>query len=204
MKLAWISFCLLITFSLLATPQVSGDLVDNNLVLEAGNFADVIFSALPLCDAALIIGIDGTAVYIPSYAFQHATLEEINGLWNLQSDYLSPVTNIRNIAEICLQQVPAKYSIKFQNSEFIQISPFQYRLGNFDFWGESEKNDYSVKKYKFRSETDYWDNLSVQEIITRSGQSYKTAAAQISFQNYYFKAKNDTISTIILQSKESK
>ncbi len=193
---------LIITIELFAIPKISGDLETDKINLNSGNFADVAFSILPFCDAALVVGFDGTAVYIPSYAFKFATLENIDDVWNLKSDFLSPVTNIRNISEICLQQVPANYSIKLANCEISQISPFLYRLGSFELLGESEKNGYTVRKYKLRSENDFWNGKTIDKIISTNNKIYQATAENIIFQNYYFQVENDTISTIIFKIEE--
>jgi len=193
---------LISALGLMAIPQISGDLATDRINLKTGNFAESIFSFFPLCDAALVIGFDGTAVYIPAYAFEYANLENENGLWNLKSEVLSPVTNIRNISEICLQQIPAKYSIKLKNHQISIISPFQYRLGNFNFLGESEKNGYTVRKYKIRSDYNFWNGKTIDKIISTNNNTHKTSADNINFHDYYFQVKNDTISTIIFKIKE--
>ncbi len=191
----------IISGCLLAKPIVSGDLANDKFNLVQGNLADVILTQLPLCDAALVIGKDGTAVLIPAYAFEKIQVEEFEGIWNLKSEELPPVTNIRDFTEICLQQIPAQYSIKILGEDNRQLSPFQYKLEYFNFLGESEKNGYSMKKYKFSNEINEikYDNVDKFEFTSGEIKNIMSNNSAITFENFYFKAADDTLKTIYLK-----
>lgn len=184
-----------------AQPLVSGDLSTADFQLYPGQFSQIIESQLPLCDAALIVGADGTAVLIPAYAFAQARLLKEQDVWNLSSKTLPPVANIRNISEIVLQQYPAPYAVEILNSESRQISPFRYRLAAFEFWGKSEKNGYTTKKYKAKSAFDFWDETTNLEVVTTTHKQYQVTASEIIFADFYFQVYSDTLKTVKIQEK---
>ena len=194
-------FSLVFSALLVAEPAVTGDLTSADFHLYPGSLQQVIANQLPLCDAALIVGSDGTAVHIPSYAFAEAELQRDHENWHLSSNTLPPVANIRNISEIVLQQYPAPYAVDLLNSTSQQISPFHYRLAAFDFWGKSEKNGYTTKKYKAKSDFSFWDAAAKVEVVTTSDNQYKITASEIIFADFYFQVHSDTLKTVIYHGR---
>ncbi|MFO7896971.1 MAG: hypothetical protein R6U84_08565 [Candidatus Cloacimonadales bacterium] len=187
-----------------AQPLVSGDLNTADFQLYPGQFSHIIESQLPLCDAALIIGADGTAVLIPAYAFAQARLLKEQDVWNLSSETLPPVANIRQISEIVLKQYPAPYALTLINSETTEISPFAYRLAAFDFWGVSQKNGFQTKKYKAKEDFYFWEDQQIEKAISHRGNEYQIVGSEISFEDYYFQVKSDTLKTIIYHKETNK
>ncbi len=204
-------FLFFLSISLLhATPELSGDLGGKYELSVAGNLQTIINTVAPLCDAALLIGEDGTSVLIPAYAFKQVTLSVQYGKWNSVAPLLPPVAKIRNIQEICLQQIPAKYSINIQNSQrTIVVSPFQFILSQYKFLGDSSKNGYLLSKYKLKSGKNSFNMLTAitatDKLIFTSGEDdlFVNLPMPIELSQYYFHIADDTLKTII-QRKDVK
>lgn len=201
-KHLFLLICLAFSSSLIAKPIVSGDLNKGNFKLQAGNLGEIISQQMPMCDEVLVIGKDGTAVLIPAYAFDYVTIEVITDIWSIIGGDLPPVTNIRDFAEICLKQFPAPYSIKLISSKVSTITPFDFRLAQFDFLGESEKNGFVMRKYKEKDLIINHLDLPVSQITMRSGETISSFEGKIRFKQFYFEAKSDTIVSIDIRGKE--
>jgi len=190
---------LLNAVALFSVPKLSGDLDKAELLSEPGNLHDILLEIAPLCDAALLIGDDGTAVLIPAYAFKEVTFKEKNGEWNSTAPNLPPVAKIRNIREICLQQIPAKYAVKVQEATSIStFTPFQFRLKQFNFLGDSAKNGYLLRKFKEKANIS--NNVIFDEVggILFSGSVHPVKDNNLTyiFKDYYFEIEGDTLNLI--------
>lgn len=184
---------------LLADPKLSGDLERETKLNEPGNLHQILQEIAPLCDSALLIGDDGTAVLIPAYAFTEVTFIEKNGEWNSTAPNLPPVAKIRNIREICLQQIPAKYAVKIQGATSIStLTPFQFRIGQFNFLGDSAKNGFLLRKFKELKNISNQIIFSEKGGILFSGSMHPVRDESISyfFKDFYFEIEGDTLNLI--------
>jgi len=192
-----------IGLNLFAFPKVSGDVSQNNITFSTGNLAKSIYDKLPLCDEILVVGDNGIAVLIPAYAFEMIEIIQDRNVWNLSSPKLPPVCNIRNIKEICIKQTPATYSITIKNGNNLKhYSPFDFILENFEFLGESEKNGYTLKKYKLSKNQTELNLENIDKIILTSNK--KAVKNKIIFNDFYFSCVGDTIKEIILKNGAKK
>jgi len=184
---------------LFSAPKLTGDLSKAEELAEPGNLYELLLDIAPLCDAALLVGDDGTAVLIPAYAFKEVTFTEKNGEWNSTAPSLPPVAKIRNIREICLQQIPAKYAVKIQEATSIStVTPFQFRMNQFNFLGDSAKNDYLLRKFKEKKDT---SNQVVFDqtggiLFSNSMHPVKDVALNYYFRDFYFEIEGDTLNLI--------
>ena len=105
----------------------------------------VLSNILEDAEYALLIGSDGTAVFLSRNSFPEITINKENGGWNCSTEILPPVCNIRNLKEICIFKPFFGEKITVGNEE---LHPFAVRMRDFEFLGESQKNGYIVRKYR--------------------------------------------------------
>ena len=137
---------LLITILLLTVCGRSGCLLTGNLTEESlVSRSGVLSNILGDAEYALLIGSDGTAVFLSQNSFPEITIHKKIGKWNCSTDILPPVCNIRNLKEICIFK---SYSDKKMTIENEDLHPFAVRMKDFEFLGESQKNGHIVRKYR--------------------------------------------------------
>lgn len=184
---------------LFSAPKLTGDLDRAYKLSEPGNLHNILTEIAPLCDSALLIGDDGTAVLIPAYAFREVTFIEKDGEWYSTAPKLPPVAKIRNIREICLQQIPAKYSVKIQGATSIStLTPFQFRMSQFNFLGDSAKNGFLLRKFKEQSDISNIIVFGEEGGILFSGSMHPVKDSPINyyFRDFYFEVEGDTLNII--------
>ena len=137
---------LLITILLLTGCGRSGYLLTGNInevssVSQEGILSEIIEDA----EYALLVGSDGTAVFLSENSFPEITIHKENRKWNCSTDILPPVCNIHNLKEICIFKSFFGKKIKVENEN---LHPFAVRMRDFEFLGESQKNGHTVRKYR--------------------------------------------------------
>ena len=137
---------LLITILLLTSCGRSGYLLTGNLTEESVvSYSGVLSNILGDAEYALLIGSDGTAVFLSDNSFPEITINKENRKWNCSTEILPPVCNIRNLKEICIFKSFFGKKIKVENEN---LHPFAVRMRDFEFLGESQKNGHTVRKYR--------------------------------------------------------
>ena len=137
---------LLITILLLTSCGRPGYLFTGNInetlsVSQEGVLSEILQDA----EYALLIGSDGTAVFLYQNSFPEITINKENGKWNCSTEILPTVCNIRNLKEICIFKSFFGKKIKVKNEN---LHPFAARMRDFEFLGESQKNGHTVRKYR--------------------------------------------------------
>lgn len=89
---------------------------------------------------ALLIASDGTAVLVSERSFPHLIISRDRRSFQSGSDLLPPVTNLRDLSEICI------YSSDFPLQD--NQTPFSIRIRDFELLGESSRNGHYVRKYR--------------------------------------------------------
>jgi hypothetical protein len=137
---------LLIMILLLTGFGRSGYLLTGNIseVLSVSQ-EDVLSEILQDAEYALLVGSDGTAVFLSENSFTKIIINNESGKWNCSTDILPPVCNILNLKEICIFKSFFGKKITIENEN---LHPFAVRMRDFEFLGESQKNGHTVRKYK--------------------------------------------------------
>ncbi len=140
------SFYLLITILLLTGCGRPGYLLTGNIseeliISRSGVLSEILEDA----EYALLISSDGTAVFLSENSFLEIAIQKENGKWNCSTEILPPVCNIRDLQEICIFKSYHDGKITVQNEN---LHPFAVRMRDFEFLGESQKNGYTVRKYR--------------------------------------------------------
>ncbi len=139
-------FYLLIAILLLVGCSRSGYLLTGNLTEEVVvSQIGILSNILEDAEYALLIGSDGTAVFLSQNSFPEITINKENGKWNCSTEILPPVCNIRNLKEICIFKPFFGEKITVENEE---LHPFAVRMRDFEFLGEAQKNGHIVRKYR--------------------------------------------------------
>jgi hypothetical protein len=139
-------FYLLITILLLTDCSRSGYFLTGNISEELSvSYSGVLTEILEDAEYALLIGSDGTAVFLSENSFPEITIHKVNGKWNCSTEILPTVCNIRNLKEICIFKSYSSKKITIENED---LHPFAVRMRDFEFLGESQKNGHTVRKYR--------------------------------------------------------
>ena len=72
---------------------LTGNLTEESLVSQKGILSNILEDA----EYALLIGSDGTAVFLSENSFPEITIQKENGKWNCSTKILPPICNIRNL-----------------------------------------------------------------------------------------------------------
>ena len=135
-----------ITILLLTGCGRSGYLLTGNLTEESYvSLSGILSEILEDAEYALLIGSDGTAVFLSENSFPEITIHKESGKWNCSTEILPPVCNIHNLKEICIFKSFFENKIKVENEN---LHPFAVRMRDFEFLGESQKNGHTVRKYR--------------------------------------------------------
>ncbi|MCF7858130.1 MAG: hypothetical protein K9N07_02235 [Candidatus Cloacimonetes bacterium] len=130
---------LLLWFASCSPPGIliSGNIDYTTFIHQNGKLNNLLQTLSPAAEYALIIGSDGTAVLVTAKSFSEIEIYKKADRWFSKTEKLPPVCNIKDIKEICVySQVPAEYN------------SFEERFKDFEFLGQSSKNDHYVRKYK--------------------------------------------------------
>ncbi len=120
---------------------LTGNINDVLSVSQEGILSEI----LQHTEYALLIGSDGTAVFLSQKSFPEITIHKENKKWNCSTEILPPVCNIRNLKEICIFKSFFSDKIIVENEN---LHPFAVRMRDFEFLGESQKNGHTVRKYR--------------------------------------------------------
>jgi hypothetical protein len=120
---------------------LTGNITEESVVSQRGILSNILEDA----EYALLIGSDGTAVFLSENSFPEITIHKESGKWNCSTDILPPVCNIRNLKEICIFKSFFGKKIQVENED---LHPFAVRMRDFEFLGESQKNGHTVRKYR--------------------------------------------------------
>ena len=120
---------------------ITGNVSDESVVTSRGKLSNILEDA----EYALLIGFDGTAVFLSQNSFPEITINKENGKWNCSTEILPPVCNIRNLKEICIFKPFFGEKITVENEN---LHPFAARMRDFEFLGEAQKNGHIVRKYR--------------------------------------------------------
>ena len=136
----------IITILLLTDCGKTGYLLTGNIsevlpVSQEGILSEMLGDA----EYALLIGSNGTAVFLSRNSFPEITVNKENGKWNCSTDILPPVCNIHNLKEICIFKPFFGEKITIEKEK---LHPFAARMRDFEFLGEAQKNGHIVRKYK--------------------------------------------------------
>ncbi len=115
---------------------LSGNIKNKAEISNEGRLDEILNEIAPSAKYALLIGSDGTAALVTSRSFSKIYIQKNNQEWNSKAEELPAFCNIRDLKEICI------YS-RTTNT----INSFSERMNNFEFLGQSSKNDHYAKKY---------------------------------------------------------
>ena len=116
---------------------LTGNIEDGTIISREGRLDEILKDIAPSAKYALLIGSDGTAALITSRSFSKIYIQKDKKGWNSKADILPAVCNIRNLKEICVYSRTS-----------IENNHFSDRLNDFEFLGQSSKNEYYARKYK--------------------------------------------------------
>lgn len=122
--------------------QITGNIAKQKVLRQTGNLAEVFHQNDISAEYALVIAADGTAFFISEKSFPEIDLIVEDGKINSSSASLPPVCNLNNIKEICL------YNSNFPLTH--HQTSFSLRISDFEFLGQSARNDHFVRKYKLK------------------------------------------------------
>ncbi len=155
---------------------------------------------IPGAKHALLIGSDGTAVFVPKKSFAYLDIDKHKGKWEVKADNtLPPVCNITDIEEICFYKTYSNYELYVLNNNKTEkrITPFRARKNEFLLIGNSIKNEILVSK--FTRENNYslpLENDSTLIIFKNGTEKLSSMEDIIELDNFYFSLEGDTLSAI--------
>ena len=139
------TFFIILIFLLTGGSKTGYLLTGNINEVSSSSQEGILAEILHDVEYVLLIGSDGTAVFLSESSFPKIIINKENGNWNCSSDILPPVCNIYNLKEICIFKSFFEKKIKVENET---LNPFAVRMRDFEFLGESQKNGHTVRKYR--------------------------------------------------------
>jgi len=143
-KIAILSLLLLLLLSC-STPgnyTVTGN-IDRDISATSTGTLDKIFEQIGIeVEYALIVASDGTSVLLSERSFPLIEIVKKQGRFSTIAEQLPPVCSLNNIGEIIVYN----HSYPMEN----YLTPFSTRMKEFEFLGESSKDDHFVRKYRRR------------------------------------------------------